>query len=504
MHCSTLSLLFLLTQDFLPCLQADGLTVPKASPGRKRQKRDWVIPPINCPENERGPFPKLLAQIKSNIPTKVFYSITGQGADEPPEGVFIIERETGRLKVTKPLDREDISNYMLFSHAVSANGKPVEDPMEFIITVSDQNDNKPQFTQSVFTGFIEEGAKPGSSVMQVTATDADDSVNSYNGVIAYSILQQIPEKPDHQMFTINFENGIISVIAAGLDREVTPNYTLIVQAADLRGEGFTTTATAMIEVTDTNDNAPVFDPLTYQATVPENKVGVLVARLSVSDRDKQGSPAWRAKYKIERGNEGGFFTITTDPNNNNGLLKTSQGLDFEVQRQFILNVIAVNDIPFSVSLPTSTATVTVNVEDVNEAPVFDPPIKSLRPAGEARNVPEAPSTSLTIHVLNTLTGQPATGLATHLSWLQGPGLQWRELMTSPTNVDGCCLLFPAPEQVKAGTYKLHFDTGAYWQRLGYTSFYPCVEVVFTVTEQTRKLHIPLLISPFSYTTYKGS
>ncbi|XP_043382366.1 5-hydroxyisourate hydrolase-like [Chelonia mydas] len=77
-------------------------------------------------------------------------------------------------------------------------------------------------------------------------------------------------------------------------------------------------------------------------------------------------------------------------------------------------------------------------------------------------------------------------------------------MTSSTNVDGHCLLFQAPEQVGAGTYKLHFDTGAYWQRLGYTSFYPYVEVVFTVTGQTRKLHIPLLISPFSYTTYKGS
>lgn len=43
---------------------------------------------------------------------------------------------------------------------------------------------------------------------------------------------------------------------------MTPNYMLIVQAADLKGEGYTTTATAMIEVTDTNDNAPVFDPLT--------------------------------------------------------------------------------------------------------------------------------------------------------------------------------------------------------------------------------------------------
>ncbi|XP_065423478.1 B-cadherin-like isoform X4 [Chrysemys picta bellii] len=358
--------------------QADILIFPESRPSRKRQKRDWVIPPINCPENERGPFPKPLVQIKSNKDTnktKVFYSITGQGADSPPVGVFIIERETGWLKVTEPLDREDISHYTLLSHAVSANGVRMEDPMEIIITVSDQNDHKPQFTQSVFTGSIDEGAKPGTSVMQVTATDADDSVNTYNGVIAYSILQQISEPPHSRMFAINSETGVISVLGTGLDRETTPNYTLIVQAADSNGDGFTTSATAMIEVTDTNDNAPVFDPLTYQATVPENEAGVLVDRLHVTDMDKQGSPAWRAKYEIVRGNEGGFFTITTDPNNNNGLLKTAQGLDFEVQRQFILHVAATNDIPFSVPLPTSTATVTVNVEDVNEAPVFDPPIK---------------------------------------------------------------------------------------------------------------------------------
>ncbi|XP_034644671.1 5-hydroxyisourate hydrolase-like [Trachemys scripta elegans] len=210
----------------------------------------------------------------------------------------------------------------------------------------------------------------GTSVMQVTATDADDSVNTYNGVITYSILQQIPEQPHRGMFAINSETGVISVLGTGLDRETAPQYRLTVQAADLQGYGLTASATAVIEV-------------------------------------------------------------------------------------------------------------------------------------QVKNTSEAPSSSLTIHVLNTLTGQPATGLATHLSQLQGPGLQWMELMKSSTNVDGHCPLFLAPGQVKAGTYKLHFDTGAYWQQLGYTSFYPYVEVVFTVTEQTRKLHIPLLISPFSYTTYKG-
>ncbi|PNI91007.1 CDH1 isoform 11, partial [Pan troglodytes] len=94
-------------------IQAELLTFPNSSPGLRRQKRDWVIPPISCPENEKGPFPKNLVQIKSNKDKegKVFYSITGQGADTPPVGVFIIERETGWLKVTEPLDRERIATY---------------------------------------------------------------------------------------------------------------------------------------------------------------------------------------------------------------------------------------------------------------------------------------------------------------------------------------------------------------------------------------------------------
>nr|2O72_A Chain A, Epithelial-cadherin [Homo sapiens]8H62_B Chain B, Cadherin-1 [Homo sapiens] len=213
---------------------------------------DWVIPPISSPENEKGPFPKNLVQIKSNKDKegKVFYSITGQGADTPPVGVFIIERETGWLKVTEPLDRERIATYTLFSHAVSSNGNAVEDPMEILITVTDQNDNKPEFTQEVFKGSVMEGALPGTSVMEVTATDADDDVNTYNAAIAYTILSQDPELPDKNMFTINRNTGVISVVTTGLDRESFPTYTLVVQAADLQGEGLSTTATAVITVTD--------------------------------------------------------------------------------------------------------------------------------------------------------------------------------------------------------------------------------------------------------------
>ncbi|NXW55360.1 CADH1 protein, partial [Eurystomus gularis] len=362
-------------QDVAP----EVLTFPESSHGLlRRQKRDWVIPPINCPENERGPFPKKLVQIKSNKDkeTKVFYSITGQGADTYPVGVFTIERETGWLEVTKPLDREEMDKYSLYSHAVSANGQSVEDPMEIIITVTDQNDNRPIFTKQVFVGYIEENAKPGTSVMTVNATDADDAVNVNNGIIGYSILSEEPQSA-HRMFTIDPEKGIISVIGTGLDRETTPNYTLIIQAADQEGTGLTNTATAIVEVTDANDNPPVFSPTTYEGTVKENAVGAVVTRLHVTDQDMPGSPAWQAVYRIKSGDEDGDFIITTDPKTNDGILKTAKGLDYEARSRYNLVVTVENAVPFTVSLPLSSASVLVVVQDVNEAPVFVPPVKRV-------------------------------------------------------------------------------------------------------------------------------
>nr|XP_003417088.1 cadherin-1 [Loxodonta africana] len=346
--------------------------------GLRRQKRDWVIPPISCPENEKGPFPKNLVRIKSSRDKEieVFYSITGEGADRPPVGVFVIERKTGWLKVTRPLDREQISNYTLLSHAVSSNGDAVEDPMEIVITVTDQNDNKPVFTQAVFQGSVMEGAVPGTSVMQVTATDADDDVNTYNAAIVYTIENQEPTLPHDNMFTINRDTGVISVVTSGLDRESVPKYTLVVKATDLQGLGLSTSATAMITVRDNNDNPPIFNPTMYEGTVPENKANADITRLKVTDADVPDTPAWKAKYNILNDNEKQFVVIT-DPVTNEGILRTAKGLDFEAKQQYILYVTAENEVPFVVSLSTSTATVTVDVIDVNEAPIFMPPIKRV-------------------------------------------------------------------------------------------------------------------------------
>ncbi|NWU91279.1 HIUH hydrolase, partial [Upupa epops] len=123
---------------------------------------------------------------------------------------------------------------------------------------------------------------------------------------------------------------------------------------------------------------------------------------------------------------------------------------------------------------------------------------------QAEGTSEMAQGSLTTHVLNTATGLPATGLAISLAQLQEPGTGWTELAQRWTDKDGRCLPLLLPGQAKAGTYKLRFETAVYWQGLGQASFYPFVEVVFTIEDPSQKLHIPLLISPYSYTTYRGS
>jgi 5-hydroxyisourate hydrolase len=108
------------------------------------------------------------------------------------------------------------------------------------------------------------------------------------------------------------------------------------------------------------------------------------------------------------------------------------------------------------------------------------------------------SSPLTTHVLDTARGVPAQGVPIELETLKGGA--WTPLSKGTTNADGRCPDLLAPGALKRGTYKLRFDTKAY---LGVGCFYPYAEIVFEVLEE-RHHHIPLLLAPFGYTTYRGS
>ncbi|XP_067086433.1 cadherin-2-like [Osmerus mordax] len=351
----------------------------------RRMKRDWVIPPINVPENSRGQFPEELVRIRSDRDKErlLRYSVTGPGADQPPTGIFIINPISGQLSVTKPLDREHISNFHLRAHAVDLNGNQVENPIDIVINVIDMNDNRPEFTHSTYNGSVPEGSKPGSFVMTVTSVDKDDPKTA-NGMLRYRILSQNPESPSSNMFTINNKTGDIITVAAGLDREKVPRYTLIIQATDMEGNptyGLSNTATAVIRITDVNDNPPEFTTDTFYGDVQENRVNVIVANLTVTDKDQPHTAAWNTVYRITSGDPTGRFSIPTDPTTNEGLVTVVKPIDYELTRSFVLTVMAENETPLArgIHLPRqSTASVSVRVVDVNEPPEFSPNPKVIK------------------------------------------------------------------------------------------------------------------------------
>lgn len=109
---------------------------------------------------------------------------------------------------------------------------------------------------------------------------------------------------------------------------------------------------------------------------------------------------------------------------------------------------------------------------------------------------------ITTHILDTSVGKPAHEVTIIL--YQGGNDEWKELARGQTNTDGRLPNLLAAEVVlQAGIYKLRFETKDYYDRLGIATFYPFVEVVVDITSD-RHYHIPLLLNPFGYSTYRGS
>ncbi|XP_073321295.1 cadherin-15 [Pagrus major] len=356
-------------------------------PWRKvvRVKRDWIIPPIRVLENSKQ-VPEDLVQIKSDkiFKGEVIYKLEGPGVDQDPKNLFEIDDKTGVIRSKRPLDREKYDTFTLKAFALSPSGERLENPTTIEIVVLDQNDNRPAFTQSQFVGTVSEFSVPGTSVMSVSATDADDP-KTENAFLSYSIIGQesIPGNAvTKTMFGINNQTGAIYTRDVGLDREVVKSFRLKLQIADMGGMGLTSEGVAIIHVSDINNHAPQFSPASYSMIAVENRKDYEIGRVNVTDRDDHGTGNWEAKYFISNDPDG-YFTISTDRATNEGVLTVVKPLDFEAQDEYTLILMVENVNPLSnkaPNLPVSTAKVTVTVVNENEAPHFrEDPIQIVVP-----------------------------------------------------------------------------------------------------------------------------
>jgi 5-hydroxyisourate hydrolase len=111
---------------------------------------------------------------------------------------------------------------------------------------------------------------------------------------------------------------------------------------------------------------------------------------------------------------------------------------------------------------------------------------------------------ISTHVLDVSLGKPAKDVSVRLERREHSG-EWAVLFSSRTGADGrCAQLLPPNETLIVGVYRLHFDTASYFQAQDLATLYPLIEVAFQVLEGESEFHIPLLFSPYGYTTYRGS
>lgn len=111
---------------------------------------------------------------------------------------------------------------------------------------------------------------------------------------------------------------------------------------------------------------------------------------------------------------------------------------------------------------------------------------------------------ITTHILDVSQGRPAAGVAVRLE-ASADGREWREIGEARTDADGRAKQILQPgHPLNAGHYRLSFESGEYFQEKGVATFYPAISIAFEIKDPAQHYHVPLLLSPFGYSTYRGS
>uniref|UniRef100_A0A8C3PLZ9 Cadherin-23 n=1 Tax=Calidris pygmaea TaxID=425635 RepID=A0A8C3PLZ9_9CHAR len=322
--------------------------------------------------------------LSENAPVSSFVTrILARDADQGPnalltfditagntENAFYINSTSGVIYVNRPLDRERVAEYRL-TITVKDNPENIRNARRdfdlLVISIADENDNRPLFTQSSYQAEVMENSPPGTLVTvlngPILALDGDQGSNA---VVTYQLLEASLD-----LFVMDNRTGVVSVKPGSvIDREALPDplleFTLV--ARDVGG--LNSTASLVVTVLDDNDNRPVFQPASITARLRENSPpGFSVLQVTATDADSGLNQ--QLDYRIESGGQDRFLIDSAT-----GVIRVANiTIDREERDAYRLTVVAVDQGTPALS---GTATVSLFIDDVNDCrPEFINPIQTV-------------------------------------------------------------------------------------------------------------------------------
>ncbi|XP_065345647.1 fat-like cadherin-related tumor suppressor homolog isoform X4 [Cloeon dipterum] len=297
---------------------------------------------------------RVLATSKdTGVNAEISYSLVGGNEHKK----FSMDAKTGTLIVSDHLDYERAKDYFLTVQAIDGGNPPLSNYATINITITDSNDNAPIFNQVSYSARIREDAQVADKILQVVANDLDSGVN---GEVSYSI-----ENGDRLgQFMMDKKTGYISV-ASQLDREMISNYVLEVLAKDHGSIRLSSTVMVNIDISDANDNPPLFSQMNYSAFIHEDRPpGHSLLKFIVTDADDRpnGAPY---TFEFRSGNADNNFMLQQD-----GILRTAAKFSHKVKDSYLLHIRVYDN---GVSPLYSDTNVTVKViEESQYPPVITP------------------------------------------------------------------------------------------------------------------------------------
>ncbi|KAM9729569.1 protocadherin-16 [Menidia menidia] len=352
------------------------LVVTATDRGSPRLAGSATLTVIIVDQNDNSPTIPLPQEIR--IPENTLIGteitlVTGNDVDSSPAlsyslhldptslGKFGIHRYSGGVSLTGPLDFEEKTWYTL---TVQATDSQHQTEANITIVVEDVNDNAPAFTHDLYQITLPEHTPAGSAVITVTATDRD---SGENGKITYRVMSSTQEG-----FYVDPNNGTLFINhRAEFDPERL-SVNIVIEACDGGSPPLSSLATVQVQISDVNDNAPVFHHSEYRATVSEDTIpGSTVLTFEAFDSDLSRENCG-FDFAIANGNEGNVFQIESSVRylegrgfQTVGTLLLAELLDFETKPFYNLTLVVSDR---GVPQRSSNVAALITVADVNDNP----------------------------------------------------------------------------------------------------------------------------------------